>query len=59
MRCKACNNLLEDSELIDNPETGELEDLCSTCRYAAYDSLIEETIDGLEELLAELEETKE
>ena len=37
MRCKACNKLLTESELARlSDSTGEVEDLCTSCLYVAY-----------------------
>lgn len=36
MRCKACNVILEDSELIRKDSHGNFVDLCSHCLSASY-----------------------
>ena len=56
MRCKACNEILEDFELIDNPETGQPEDLCQNCKTIAFDSLLE--IEEEDDLSMQIEELK-
>lgn len=32
MRCKACNKILQEEDIRDNPKTGQLEDLCLECK---------------------------
>jgi len=36
MRCKACNKILEDLELIRKDSRGEFYDLCGTCLSSVY-----------------------
>jgi len=37
MRCKACDAILAEHDMYMREETGELEDLCVTCRKASQD----------------------
>ena len=47
MRCKACNAIMAADEMVMREETGELEDLCSTCKKAALDERdVENNDDG-------------
>jgi len=36
MRCKACNKILEDSELTRKDSRGEFYDLCGVCLSSVY-----------------------
>jgi hypothetical protein len=36
MRCKACNKILEDSELIRKDSRGDFYDLCGVCLSSVY-----------------------
>jgi hypothetical protein len=38
MRCKACNNILKEKEIVWIPELNIHEELCSSCRQALYDA---------------------
>jgi hypothetical protein len=38
MRCKACNTILEDSELTKKDERGDFYDLCRICLGSVYKS---------------------
>jgi len=58
MRCRACNKKLSEFELsVKNPETGEFEDLCGTCRKAARMAEPPSEEDKLAELLDDAFET--
>ena len=35
-RCKACDKDLTEDELVFNPKTHQIEDLCFTCKGIAY-----------------------
>lgn len=49
-RCKACNKVLDENELVPHPDLqDELEDLCIPCRHISYESLLD--IESEEELL--------
>lgn len=37
MRCKACDAIMAEWEMVIRPETGEFEDLCLVCRKASQD----------------------
>jgi hypothetical protein len=36
MRCKACNKILEDSELTRKDSRGDFYDLCGICLHSVY-----------------------
>lgn len=38
MRCKACDKVLEESEILWRPTIEQWEDLCRTCRYIVFSS---------------------
>lgn len=40
MRCKACNKVLQEEEIRDNPKSGQLEDLCLECKGVAFDAAL-------------------
>ena len=42
MRCKACNRILEDSELTKKGLNDDFLDLCNTCLYASSPNGVEE-----------------
>jgi hypothetical protein len=44
MRCKACDKILEDSELTRKDVRGEYIDLCSTCLSASAGSGVESNV---------------
>ena len=54
MRCKACNEVLEDYEIIWDEEKKTHEDLCTTCRGMVYEEL--ESIHITKEVENEVEE---
>jgi len=35
MRCKACNVILDDTELTKKDQNGDFIDMCNNCHYAA------------------------
>ena len=47
MRCKACNNEMTTNEMVVREETGEFEDLCTTCLKASEDEYEVEVEFGL------------
>ena len=50
-RCRGCNAILKETEIVWKPELGEHEDLCLKCRQAVYEIPVEdlEVLDRLKE----------
>lgn len=49
MRCRACNDVMQETDIIWDEERGQHEDLCGPCRLAVLDAMIEtETLRSLE-----------
>lgn len=48
MRCRACDAIMTSDEMVMREETGEMEDLCTTCRKRALDDSEYESTDAEE-----------
>ena len=44
MHCKGCDKLMQGIDITINPQTEDYDDLCYTCRSAAYDSVNNEEL---------------